>query len=59
MALIQSDVNIKLVKQLRDNISARISVDELASGMNKRRIIQKVRCFFFIFTFSHTTLGCL
>lgn len=42
-ALIQADVNIRLVKQLRDNIRDRINMEELASGMNKRRIIQKVR----------------
>eukprot|EP01114_Cavostelium_apophysatum_P007379 TRINITY_DN1946_c0_g1_i1.p1 TRINITY_DN1946_c0_g1~~TRINITY_DN1946_c0_g1_i1.p1 ORF type:complete len:487 (-),score=166.68 TRINITY_DN1946_c0_g1_i1:78-1538(-) len=40
-ALIASDVNIKLVLQLRKNIKAKLNINELAAGMNKRRMIQK------------------
>ncbi|XP_076068017.1 signal recognition particle 54k [Oratosquilla oratoria] len=39
-ALIQSDVNIRLVKQLRENVLATIDFDEMAGGLNKRRMIQ-------------------
>ncbi|KAA0190599.1 signal recognition particle 54 kDa protein isoform X1 [Fasciolopsis buskii] len=39
-ALIESDVNIRLVKQLRENVRAVIDFDEMAAGLNKRKIIQ-------------------
>ncbi|KAJ3124503.1 Signal recognition particle, partial [Nowakowskiella sp. JEL0407] len=40
-ALLESDVNVKLVGQLRKNIKEIVNLDELAAGVNKRRIIQK------------------
>lgn len=39
-ALIESDVNIRLVKQLRENVRSVIDFDEMAAGLNKRRMIQ-------------------
>ncbi|XP_013392362.1 signal recognition particle 54 kDa protein [Lingula anatina] len=39
-ALLEADVNIKLVKQLRENVRAVIDFDEMAAGLNKRRMIQ-------------------
>lgn len=39
-ALIESDVNIRLVKQLRENVRAVIDFDEMAAGLNKRKMIQ-------------------
>lgn len=39
-ALIEADVNVKLVKKLRDNIKAAINFDDMASGLNKRKMIQ-------------------
>ncbi len=39
-ALIESDVNIKLVKQLRENVKKAINFDELAAGINKRNLIE-------------------
>jgi signal recognition particle subunit SRP54 len=39
-ALIESDVNIRLVKQLRENVLSVIDFDETAAGLNKRRMIQ-------------------
>lgn len=39
-ALLEADVNIRLVKQLRENVRAVIDFDEMASGLNKRRMIQ-------------------
>ncbi|KAL3317825.1 Signal recognition particle [Cichlidogyrus casuarinus] len=39
-ALIEADVNIKLVKKLRDNVKAQIDFDEIAAGINKRKLIQ-------------------
>ncbi|VDD74523.1 unnamed protein product [Mesocestoides corti] len=39
-ALIESDVNIKLVKQLRENVRSMINFDELAAGVNKRKLIE-------------------
>jgi signal recognition particle subunit SRP54 len=41
-ALLQSDVNIKLVQNLRNNIKKIVNIEEMASGVNKRKIIQKV-----------------
>jgi len=40
-ALLNSDVNVRLVKQLRENIKSVVDFDEMAAGLNKRRIIQK------------------
>lgn len=37
-----ADVNFKLVMQLRANIKNKVNVEEMASGINKRRVIQKV-----------------
>lgn len=39
-ALLEADVNIKLVKHLRENVRAVIDFDEMAGGLNKRRMIQ-------------------
>ena len=39
-ALLEADCNIKLVKQLRENVKAVIDFDEMAGGLNKRRMIQ-------------------
>ncbi|KAK3094121.1 hypothetical protein FSP39_024368 [Pinctada imbricata] len=39
-ALIEADVNIKLVKSLRENVRSVIDFDEMAGGLNKRRMIQ-------------------
>lgn len=41
-ALISADVNISLVKKLRDNVKQVIDFDEMAQGLNKRRMIQMV-----------------
>ncbi|KAI6175516.1 Signal recognition particle 54 kDa protein [Aphelenchoides bicaudatus] len=40
-ALIESDVNVVLVKTLRENIKKNTNFDEMAGGVNKRRLIQK------------------
>ncbi|KAH7725558.1 signal recognition particle 54 kda protein [Aphelenchoides avenae] len=40
-ALIESDVNVRLVKQLRENVKKTIDFDEMAGGVNKRRLIQR------------------
>lgn len=40
-ALLEADVNIRLVKQLRENVKSQFNFDEMAGGMNKRRMIQK------------------
>eukprot|EP00128_Syssomonas_multiformis_P005225 Colp12_sorted_trinity150504_noHs@34501 len=40
-ALLASDVNVKLVANLRKNIKAAVNFDDMASGLNKRKIIQK------------------
>lgn len=41
--LSQADVNVKFVKEMRDNIKKVVNFDDLAAGHNKRRIIQQVR----------------
>lgn len=38
-ALIESDVNIMLVKKLRENVRSVIDFEEMAAGLNKRRMI--------------------
>eukprot|EP00879_Flechtneria_rotunda_P017148 GHRR01017959.1.p1 GENE.GHRR01017959.1~~GHRR01017959.1.p1 ORF type:complete len:270 (+),score=96.22 GHRR01017959.1:452-1261(+) len=40
-ALLQADVNVRLVAGLRSNIKKRVNVEELAAGLNKRKIIEK------------------
>ena len=40
-ALLEADVNIRLVKKLRENVRAVIDFDEMAQGLNKRRMIQQ------------------
>jgi len=40
-ALIQSDINIKLVKGLRDSVKRQVKLEEMAAGLNKRKIIEK------------------
>ena len=40
-ALLEADVNIRLVKQLRENVRGVIDFDDMAQGLNKRRMIQK------------------
>lgn len=39
-ALLHSDVNIKLVKRLRESIKAKVNLEEVAAGLNRRKIIQ-------------------
>ena len=36
-ALLEADVNIRLVKKLRENVKSVIDFDEMAQGLNKRR----------------------
>jgi len=40
-ALLEADVNIRLVKSLRENVKSVIDFDEMAQGLNKRRMIQQ------------------
>ncbi|XP_038074759.1 signal recognition particle 54 kDa protein-like [Patiria miniata] len=39
-ALLEADVNIRLVKQLRENVKSVIDFEEMAGGLNKRKMIQ-------------------
>lgn len=39
-ALLEADVNIKLVKKLRENVRQVIDFEDMAGGLNKRRMIQ-------------------
>lgn len=40
-ALLEADVNVRLVQTLRKNIKSIVNLEELAAGVNKQRIIQK------------------
>jgi signal recognition particle subunit SRP54 len=40
-ALLESDVNVKLVQNVRKNIKQIVNLEELAAGVNKRKLIQK------------------
>ena len=42
MALLQADVDIKLVKQMQNNIKTACAIEETAAGTNKRKMIQHV-----------------
>lgn len=42
-ALIQADVEIKLVHGMQTNIKNIVNRDDIASGHNKRKIIQQVK----------------
>lgn len=39
-ALLEADVNIRLVKALKENVKSVIDFDEMAAGLNKRKMIQ-------------------
>lgn len=39
-ALLEADVNVRLVKTLRENVRSVIDFEEMAGGLNKRRMIQ-------------------
>jgi signal recognition particle subunit SRP54 len=41
-ALIESDVNIKLVASLRTSIKRTVNFSDQSPGVNKKRLIQKV-----------------
>jgi signal recognition particle subunit SRP54 len=40
-ALIQADVNVKLVTELRSHIKSHVDLDQLAAGVNRRKVICK------------------
>lgn len=40
-ALLEADVNVKNVSELRKNVTSRVNLEELAAGVNKRKLIQK------------------
>lgn len=40
-ALLEADVNIRSVAQLRKNVTTRVNMEDLAAGVNKRKLIQK------------------
>lgn len=42
-ALLQADVNVRLVANMRNNVKKRVNVEQMASGLNKQRVIEKVR----------------
>ncbi|CAI2175478.1 17557_t:CDS:2 [Funneliformis geosporum] len=41
-ALLGSDVNVRLVSTLRNNVKNIVNIQEIAAGINKRKLIQKV-----------------
>ncbi|CAG8645206.1 15146_t:CDS:10 [Dentiscutata erythropus] len=40
-ALLEADVNVRLVGSLRNNVKTAVNIQDLAAGINKRRVIQK------------------
>lgn len=42
-ALLQADVNVRLVAGMRVNVKKRVNSDESARGLNKQRLVEKVR----------------
>lgn len=41
-ALLESDVNVKIVGALRNNIKSKLNLEVEAMGINKRKLVQKV-----------------
>jgi len=41
-ALVTADVNFNLVIKLRKNITEKVKIEDMAAGLNKRKIIQQV-----------------
>jgi signal recognition particle subunit SRP54 len=41
-SLLESDVNVKIVVNLRNTIKSRLNLEEEAAGTNKRKLVQKV-----------------
>ena len=41
-ALLSADVNVKLVQKLRKNVKGKINLEDLATGLNRRKMIQQV-----------------
>ncbi|CAG8654605.1 3082_t:CDS:10, partial [Dentiscutata erythropus] len=41
-ALLETDVNVRLVGSLRNNVKTTVNIQDLAAGINKRRVIQKL-----------------
>lgn len=41
-ALLEADVNVKLVQQLRNGIKASLNLEGQPAGINKRRLVHKV-----------------
>jgi signal recognition particle subunit SRP54 len=41
-ALLEADVNVRLVQGLRQNIKAQLDLEVLSKSTNKKRIIQRV-----------------
>ncbi|XP_064393923.1 signal recognition particle subunit SRP54-like [Halichondria panicea] len=39
-ALLEADVNIKLVKRLQENVKSAVNFEDMAAGINRRRLIQ-------------------
>lgn len=54
-ALIAADIQFQLVLKLRKNIKSKINLADMPAGLNKRKIIQKVRNFLLIY---RETLNC-
>lgn len=42
-ALLLADVNVMLVQKLRNNVKKNVNINELGGGVNKKRVIQKVK----------------
>jgi signal recognition particle GTPase len=42
-ALLQADVNVAQVKHLRESIKKNVDIESLASGMNKRKMLEQAR----------------
>lgn len=45
-ALLEADVNVRLVASLRNNIKSQVDLQQLSKSTNKKRIIQRVRTSF-------------
>jgi signal recognition particle subunit SRP54 len=41
-ALLQADVNVRMVANLRKNVKNRVNMEQMGQGLNKQRVIERV-----------------
>lgn len=58
-ALLQADVNVRMVANLRNNVKKRVNMEQMGQGLNKQRVIEKVGSLNLLFLFQARISGNL